>query len=176
MRHVVLCTENGTPTGTMDIASAHSAKGLLHRAFSVFVFRSDRKELLIQRRNGEKLFGNLWANTCCSHLQKGENVTEAAQERLQEECGFSCPLRIVASFVYRAPDPKGRGAEYEYDTILVGDLTGPNPNLNPNPEEVAELKWISIQALTKEMAKHPHAYAPWFLIALHAILRNPDAQ
>ena len=42
-------------------------KGMLHRAFSVFLFNS-RGELLLQQRADEKItFPGHFTNTCCSH-------------------------------------------------------------------------------------------------------------
>ena len=61
-------------------------KGLLHRAFSVFLFDGDR--LLIQQRAAGKYHSaGLWANTCCSHPRVGETLQEAAAKRLLLECG-----------------------------------------------------------------------------------------
>jgi isopentenyl-diphosphate delta-isomerase len=43
-------------------------KGLLHRAFSAFVFRPSDGKLLLQKRADEKItFPGMWTNTCCSH-------------------------------------------------------------------------------------------------------------
>lgn len=42
--------------------------GLLHRAFSVFLFRPSDGRLLLQKRADEKItFPGMWTNTCCSH-------------------------------------------------------------------------------------------------------------
>ncbi|MFH0769928.1 MAG: isopentenyl-diphosphate Delta-isomerase [Candidatus Peregrinibacteria bacterium] len=169
MRHVILCDQNGNSTSQSDLHTAHAGEGKLHRAFSVFVFRNSQRELLMQRRSLDKpLFCGLWANTCCSHPQEGEDDREAAEKRLREECGFSCPLSAIASFVYRAPDPSENGTEYEYDTIFVGDLTKP-VTLNADPKEVMELKWQSLENIIRDMTHHAKLYAPWFPLALHAI-------
>jgi len=169
MKHVILCDETGNPQVTANIEEAHTLPGKLHRAFSVFVFRNEGKDLLIQKRIEGKLFGGLWANTCCSHPQEGGNICESAQQRLKEECGFTCPLKEHSSFVYRAEDPKGKGVEHEYDTILVGKMDS-NPNPNPTTEEVAALKWASIDELQQDMSQHPERFAPWFPLALERIL------
>lgn len=110
MRHVILCDEQGNPTGKSDIEAAHMPPGQLHKAFSVFLFDQYQKELLIQKRARDKLFGNLWSNTCCSHPQMGENICEAGAIRTQAECGFECPpLQELFSFVYQAEDHNGKG-------------------------------------------------------------------
>ncbi|MDO8468531.1 MAG: isopentenyl-diphosphate Delta-isomerase [Candidatus Peribacter sp.] len=173
MSLVLLTTEDGTPMGAAEREAAHASPGMLHRAFSVFVFRKGRQELLIQQRSKEKtLFPLIWANTCCSHLQESEMLPDAAQLRLYQELGFTCPLKEVASFVYRAEDPAGRGTEYEYDTILTGTVTG-NPPLKADPAEVNAVKWISTEELTKEMHMRPLLYAPWFHLALPMIMHPP---
>lgn len=42
-------------------------KGLLHRAFSVFLFDSQNRLLLQQRATEKITFPDMWTNTCCSH-------------------------------------------------------------------------------------------------------------
>lgn len=171
MNRVLLVTEDGMPMGTEDRQRAHASPGMLHRAFSVFVFRSGRKELLIQQRSSAKsLFPLLWANTCCSHLREGEILPDAAQLRLHQELGFTCPLKTGPSFVYRADDLEGRGTEYEYDTILTGTVTG-DPPLHPDPAEVNAVKWIATEELVKDMHTHPTLYAPWFHLAFPMVMR-----
>jgi len=173
MPNVLLVTEDGTPMGTAEREAAHTSPGMLHHAFSAFVFRGGRQELLIQQRSKEKtLFPLVWANTCCSHLREGEVLPDAAQTRLHQELGFTCPLKEVASFVYRADDPNGQGTEYEYDTILIGNIQG-NPPLKPDPQEVAATKWIATEELTKDMHVHPLLYAPWFHLALPMAMQWP---
>ncbi len=176
MNRVLLVTEDGTPMGTADRKAAHTSHGQLHRAFSVFVFRRGRQELLIQQRSKDKsLFPLLWANTCCSHLREDEMLPDAAQARLHQELGFTCPLTEESSFVYRADDPNGRGTEYEYDTILLGSIQG-NPPLKRDPLEVAATKWIETEELTKDMHSRPLLYAPWFHLALPMVMRISSRQ
>jgi len=62
---VILVNENDEQIGTMPKLEAHE-KGLLHRAFSVFVF-NDNNELMLQKRAAHKYHSpKLWTNTCCS--------------------------------------------------------------------------------------------------------------
>ena len=172
-KFVILCKDDGTPTGTVDILEAHTGKGLLHRAFSIYLFRNDRKEILVQKRSKEKmLWPNIWANTCCSHSQEKEDIIETGQRRLQEEFGFTHSLKESLSYVYRAEDPSGRGSEHEYVTILVGDITN-EVNPQPNPSEISEWKWIEVPVLQEDINKNPKDYAPWFCLGLqklHSVL------
>lgn len=137
-------------------------KGLLHRAFSVFLFDGDR--LLIQRRaEGKYHSAGLWANTCCSHPRAGETVREAAADRLRLECGIEqVTLREVGRFVYRAVFSNGL-TEYESDHLLVGEYAGP---FEANPEEASALCYVKLDALKREMLTAPERYAVWFFTAL----------
>lgn len=49
------------------VFAPESPRGLLHRAFSVFIFDAQGR-LLLQKRAASKItFPNVWTNTCCSH-------------------------------------------------------------------------------------------------------------
>ena len=100
MENVILVNELDEPIGEMEKMEAHE-KGVLHRAFSVFVF-NQKDELLLQKRASSKYHsGGLWSNSCCSHPRTGESVVEAGKRRLLEEMGFSVPLEAVFSFIYK---------------------------------------------------------------------------
>lgn len=168
-RTVILVDEENNAIGTEEIVAAHSGEGRLHRAFSIYVFRNFGKEILIQKRSEKKmLWPGIWANSCCSHPMEGETAEEAGMRRLQEELGFSCPLKSVCSFVYRSEDPARRGVEHEHVTVLLGLV---DDALKPalNPDEVAEIAWMPVTVLRKEMRLDPQKFAPWFHLGMNAI-------
>lgn len=168
-RTVILVDEDNQPLGTAEIVEAHTGEGMLHRAFSIYVFRSMGKEILIQRRSDKKmLWPGFWANTCCSHPKIGETADQAGMRRLEEELGFTCELKPVCSFVYRAEDPEGRGVEHEYVTVLLG-LVGNDVVIEPDPDEVSEYRWVNVEELRDEMRETPTDFAPWFHLGLNAI-------
>ncbi|WP_298412727.1 isopentenyl-diphosphate delta-isomerase, partial [Hydrotalea sp.] len=102
MEDVILVDINDEPLGLMEKMEAHQ-KGLLHRAFSVFIFNT-KGELLLQQRAMQKYHSaGLWTNTCCSHPRYDETVIEAGERRLREEMGFSTPLQKIFDFIYHAP-------------------------------------------------------------------------
>lgn len=171
-RTVTRTDEQGTPLGEVDILEAHKSPGILHRAFSVYVFTPGRAELLIQKRSKEKMLWPLvWANTCCSHPYAGEGPETAGERRLKEELGFSCALTLGPQFTYQAEDPAGLGSEHEYVMILTGEVDV-STKMSPDPKEVAEWKWTHVDALQKDMKIHPDAYAPWFKLGLDKLLTN----
>lgn len=164
MTEVILVDENGGEVGTANIIEAHTGNGLLHRAFSVYVFRNGRKELLLQKRSDKKMLWPLiWANTCCSHPRVGESARQAGERRLREEMGFTTSLSDGPSFVYRAEDV-GRGVEHEHLTLLIGQVD--DAAVAPDPEEVAEYKWMNVDELLQDFDKNGDQYAPWLKLGL----------
>lgn len=156
---VVLVNENDEKIGLMPKQEAHE-KGVLHRAFSVFIF-NDKNELMLQQRAMHKYHSpGLWTNTCCSHQRDGETSLEAGKRRLFEEMGFSTDLKETTSFIYKAPFDNGL-TEHELDHILIGIFEG-IPNINT--EEVATWKWKDLEEVKNDIKANPEIYTEWFKI------------
>jgi len=156
---VILVNENDEQIGLMPKQEAHE-KGVLHRAFSVFIF-NDANELMLQQRAFDKYHSpGLWTNTCCSHQRDGESNIEAGKRRLQEEMGFVTDLSETTSFIYKAPFDNGL-TEYEYDHILIGKY---NKTPDFNVEEVASWKWMTLEDVKKDINFNPKNYTAWFKI------------
>ena len=154
---VVLVNARDEAIGTAGKLEAHR-KGLLHRAISVFIFNR-KGELLLQRRaEGKYHSAGLWTNTCCSHPRENEDVAAAAVRRLKEEMGIVAPLEWRFSFTYHAHFENGL-QEHEFDHVFFGrsELTP-----LPDPEEVAEWRWASIDAIRGELAADPDRFTAWF--------------
>ncbi|MBP7804866.1 MAG: isopentenyl-diphosphate Delta-isomerase [Candidatus Pacebacteria bacterium] len=167
IEYVILVDENDAPIGRAEKMEAHE-KGLLHRAFSVFVSNS-KGEILLQRRALTKYHSaGLWTNTCCSHPRPSEDIMEGAHRRLQEEMGFDCELREVFKFTYTAKLEAGL-TENEIDHVLVG-IYEKDPVINP--EEVEEFKWAPIDWLIEDLKKNPDVYTAWFKICFKEVLAH----
>lgn len=159
MEQVILVDTNDNPLGVMEKMEAHE-KGLLHRAFSVFILNS-KGELLLQQRAFSKYHSaGLWTNTCCSHQREGETNLEAGKRRLMEEMGMEVPLKEVFSFIYKAPFDNGL-TEHEFDYVLVG-YSDETPKINP--DEVASWRWLSLNEIQQDILKNPKNYTEWFKI------------
>ena len=164
LEKVILVDEADNVLGEMEKMEAHQ-KGILHRAFSVFVMDS-KNRLLLQRRALDKYHSpGLWTNTCCSHPRIDESTGQAAHRRMLEEMGFDCPLDEVFTFIYRASFDNGL-TEHELDHVLIG-FSGEIPN--PNPEEVHAYKWMPLPEITKDIRNNPEMYTVWFRIAFDKV-------
>ena len=156
---VVLVDQNDQKLGLMEKQQAHIA-GLLHRAFSVFVFNS-KGELMIQQRAASKYHSpTLWTNTCCSHPRDNETYEQAAHRRLEEEMGFDCELEYKFNFIYKA-HLENDLIEHELDHVFIGTFDD-EPKLNP--DEVMAYRWVELDDLKKDMEKNPQNYTAWFKI------------
>ncbi len=157
--YVILVDEDDNQIGLMPKMMAHE-KALLHRAFSVFIF-NDNNELMLQQRAMHKYHSpGLWTNTCCSHQREGESNIEAGQRRLKEEMGFETELKETTSFIYTAPFDNGL-TEHELDHVMVGTY---NDEPLINTDEVADWKWMQLEAVKTDIEKNPNLYTAWFKI------------
>lgn len=159
MEHVILVNNRDEVIGEMEKLEAH-IQGVLHRAFSVFIFNNDQ-ELLLQQRASTKYHSPLkWTNTCCSHPRKGESYLKAAHRRLQEELNFDCDLYEKFNFIYKADVGDGL-IEHEFDRVFFGEYSG---NIIFNKNEVALVKWMSLVDLKVDLKLNPNNYTEWFKI------------
>ncbi|MEE6258231.1 isopentenyl-diphosphate Delta-isomerase [Plantactinospora sonchi] len=158
---VELVDEAGTPLGARTVDEAHRQPGLLHRAFSVLLVDPDGRILLQRRAAAKTRFPLRWANSCCGHPEPGQSPDSAARVRLREELGVDpVPLTEVGVYLYRAEDPGTGRVEYEYDHVLRGEFSPDTPVL-PDPDEVADLRWVHPDELRDRLAADPGSYAPW---------------
>lgn len=156
---LILVDENDNETGSMSKLDAHIS-GVLHRAFSIFIFNQKGETLLQQRADEKYHSGGLWSNTCCSHPLKGERVNDAVSRRLKEEMGLVCATQFQFSFIYKASLENGL-TEHELDHVYFGESdTMPVPD----SDEVKDWKYIHPKKLKEEIIAHTEKYSAWLKI------------
>lgn len=156
---VLLVDTQDRVLGTMPKLEAHQ-KGVLHRAFSVFILNR-QNALMLQQRAWDKYHSpGLWTNTCCSHQREGEDSLAAGKRRLQEEMGLEAPLTPLFTFIYKAPFDNGL-TEHELDHVLLG-YSEQSPN--PNPQEVADWQWMPLKEVQRKLTEQPEQFTVWFKI------------
>lgn len=158
---VVLVDKNDVILGEMGKLEAH-VEGVLHRAFSIFVFDDQGQVLIHQRAFGKYHSPGLWTNTCCSHPRPNESWEAACERKLMQEMGFVTEVKEIGNFIYRAEFDNGL-TEHELDHVFVGRYVG---EVLPNPEEVENFAWLSIDALNKWIEESPDDFTVWFKIIL----------
>lgn len=177
---IILVDRQDRQLGFCSKKEAHQ-KGLLHRAFSVFIVSGGK--MLIQKRALQKYHsGGLWANACCSHPRKEESLEQAVERRLWQELGISTgrgtseernqptngfSFREVFSFYYHHPFSEGL-FEHEIDHVFLMEYDGP---VRPDPDEIAEVRWVEWEQLFKDLERDPQQFACWFQIAAPRVIQ-----
>ena len=164
---LILVDKNDEPRGTLEKLEVHR-QGLLHRAFSIFIFNT-KGELLLQQRADDKYHsGGLWSNTCCSHPKFGEDIKVSISKRLNEEMGLVCETTFAFSFVYKAELQNGL-IEHEYDHVYFGtsDVTP-----KANTAEVKNWKYVGIEDLAEEIKNYPESFTEWMKICLPRVAES----
>lgn len=163
--NIVLVDKNDNEVGFCEKIKVHK-KGLLHRAFSIFIFNNDG-ELLMQKRAKNKYHsGGLWSNTACGHPKKDELTLNASHRRLFEEMGFDCELKKMFSFKYKTKFENSL-IENEIDHVFIGRYNG---EVNINKNEAEEHKWIKLSKLKSDIKKNPNCYTYWLKVLMNKYL------
>lgn len=151
----------------------------LHRAFSVFLFNGDG-DLLLQKRSATKItFPEYYTNTCCSHPlaeipgeseeQDALGIRKAAQRRLNYELGIPTneikpnDLYYLTRIHYEAMGDSCWG-EHEIDYVLFAQKD--KITLDPNPDEVCEIRWVSRSQIEDFIKSINAPLTPWFKLIL----------
>ena len=168
MEEVVLVDREDNKLGLMGKLEAHKNGGRLHRAFATFILNRRGDILLTQRSSFKPLWPLYWENTSSSHPRDGEPIVVAGQRRLREELGFTTSLVNLFSITYQA-DYNSRFSEHEVCAVLIGKFSG---DIHPNRREVADIRWMDLAELRRELTHNGVGYAPWLRLAIEEIARN----
>lgn len=166
LEKLILVTVDDREIGSLGKEEVHR-EGLLHRAFSVFLYDGERM-LLQKRADGKYHSGGLWTNACCSHPRAGEELEDAVHRRLKLECGLDTDVRELFSFTYRTKFAEDL-YEYEYDHVFLGTYDSSLP-VRMDPEEASDYRWVSLTDLKQELLLKPDTFTSWFLIAVSKVL------
>ena len=94
--------------------------------------------------------------------------TTAVHRRLRQELGVDCAVEERFSFVYRTEFADGL-SEYEYDHVFTGEYSGA---VCPAADEIAEVRWMTLDELASAMTREPQKFASWFIIAASRLIRS----
>ncbi len=164
---LILVDSQDREVGVLAKADCHDGAGVLHRAFSLFVFNEEGALLLQQRQADKRLWPLFWSNSCCSHPRAGEDMPLAIRRRLEQELGLSARLGFLYKFEYNAQFGDA-GTEHELCWVYAG-TTPAQPVINTS--EIAAWRWITPSDLDAELNATPELFTPWFKLEWQS-LRN----
>jgi isopentenyl-diphosphate Delta-isomerase len=155
---VVLLDEDGRSLGPAGKTAVHHERTPLHLAFSCYIFSSAGEFLLTRRAEDKRVFPGVWTNSCCGHPAPGEPLATAVQRRVLQELGITLPpvTLLLPRFRYQAEMNGIR--ENELCPVFAGRADGP---LDPDPAEVADVKWIPWTAFAGQVRTGELQVSPW---------------
>lgn len=155
---LILVDENDHDVGQLSKLECHEGDGVLHRAFSIFLF-DHRGDVLLQRRSAaKKLWPGYWSNACCSHPRYGESMEEAVHRRLEQELNVSADLNYVYKFAYSARFGDV-GSERELCWVWTGEVDP--AEIRPNPNEIEDWQFMPTDELGERLSQTPERFTPW---------------
>jgi isopentenyl-diphosphate delta-isomerase len=171
---VVLLAEDGTPIGTADKATVHTASTPLHLAFSCHLFDGEGRILVTRRALAKATWPGVWTNSFCGHPGPGEAIEDAVRRRAADELGATIDnlLPVLPDFRYSAVDAAGI-VEYEVCPVYTATVVG---DLDPSAAEVAEWTWADPRSLLSAIEAAPWAFSPWLTLQLPALYADTGAE
>jgi isopentenyl-diphosphate delta-isomerase len=168
---LILVDEHDNERGNLSKAACHDGAGILHRAFSAFLFNPAGELLLQQRADSKRLWPGYWSNSCCSHPRRGESMATATGRRLAEELNIAAELSFVYKFRYQA-SYGALGSEHELCHVFLGRI---GAEVRANAQEISAIRFASADAMERELADHPERFTPWFKLEWDALTTDHAA-
>lgn len=162
---LILVDADDHEIGHLSKAECHNGGGVLHRAFSLFLFNDDGELLLQQRSNKKRLWPGYWSNTVCSHPRRGESMGVATERRLRDELNIHSELEFVYKFAYQAGFGEA-GSENELCHVFLGRAP---TEVYPNEHEISAVRFISPASLDQELESNAEILTPWFKLEWQAL-------
>lgn len=165
---LILVDTDDNEIAYLSKAACHDGDGVLHRAFSLFLFNDDGELLLQQRGKSKRLWPDYWSNSCCSHPRRGESMQVATSRRLRDELDIKSSLDFVYRFSYQA-EFDGSGSENELCHVYLGKIDG---LVKPNENEIENIRFVAVGELAAELEASPERFTPWLKLEWQALLHE----
>ena len=170
---VVLLDDEDRPAGTAPRSEVHTDRTPLHLAFSCYLRDGHGRILMTRRALTKRTWPGVWTNSFCGHPRPEEELVDALHRYARRELGTT--VRDVAcvlpTFRYRAVDASGV-VENELCPVFVATVAD---DLEPNPDEVAEHRWVAVEDVLALADTAPWAVSPWLVEQVEEIHRQDAA-
>lgn len=144
--------EKGNKTGEALPYDETHRRGLLHRSVHVWFINSKSQLLLQKRSQNKRAYPSYWDVSVAGHISSGETSVEAAQKETREEIGLELPeLAFELLSVVKQPRVVHREdfIDDEFNDVYIVHQDLNVEDLKLPPDEVEEVRWISIEEFKK---------------------------
>lgn len=142
--------KDGTATGKISSKAEVHQNGFYHNTAHIWFYNSDYKILLQQRSAKKTFYPLLWDVSVAGHVDSGESIRQAAVRETREEIGlFISETDLKKIGVFESFKDYNNGfIDNEFHHTFICELKVELKSLKPHPEEVEDLKLISVSKFT----------------------------
>ncbi len=135
-------------------------KGIAHRIARIFVF-NPKGELLIQKRaDGLSSLPGRWDQSAAGHVDAGEDYATAAKRELIEEMGVENIEFVEEGKLFTDEKDESEKTKKRFNMLYTCTYDGA---IQPNAEEVSEVRWINPNELDMWMNERPQDFTAGFI-------------
>lgn len=167
--YIDIVTESGAPTGKIALKDEAHRNGWYHNTIHLWLYTAKGEILLQQRSHKKSIYPLLWDVSAAGHVDAGESLINAAIRETQEELGLhllSENLTKIGIHKHCKNYANGEIKDYEFHHVFLAELTQDISTLIPQPEEVEEVKLVSIPEFFKLLDNCEYNY--------HFVAENRD--
>jgi len=176
--YIDIVNPDGTITGNTCLKSYAHQHGVLHASVHVWLYNKKGQILVQQRSCKKEIYPNLWDVSVAGHIGAGEHHLSAVQREVEEEIGV---IYSIDDFVYQGMFTEKHAhanglIDYELHYVYLLKFNQEIAKLNLQKEEVAQVKFMSIEDLTNQInnrnlfVPHDKEYYQYILRTLNKII------
>ncbi len=128
-------------------------KHLKHRSVHIFVFNSAGKLFLQKRVHTKDEFPGYFDSSAAGHVNPAESYHDAAARELKEELGINAQVEKVSEL------PASQATRWEFVWFYQAVT---NDAVQPNPEEIADGKFYSLDDIQRCLLENDDKFTPSF--------------
>ena len=161
---IIVVDENDVVVGSQR-RGALDHKNAIYRVAGLWVFNSSGQVLLAQRSPNKLTGPGQWSPSAGGTVEVGESYLENIIKEADEEIGlWGVDLTEIDKYFVRQ-------LHSFFIQYFMTTVDWPAEQFTLQPEEVAQVKWMTIEDLLRDVNENPNAYVPSITFGLRALAK-----